>query len=62
MRQATILDENVLIVSLVDETIAERLQQLPRVNRHWLSGYKPRRRSERGTIVQPAGNVGHHHE
>jgi glycerophosphoryl diester phosphodiesterase len=29
-----------LIISLVDETIAECKRQLPHIKRHWLSGYK----------------------
>jgi glycerophosphoryl diester phosphodiesterase len=40
LTRATIAAENVLIISLVDETISECQRQLPRVNRHWLSGYK----------------------
>lgn len=32
--------ENVLIISLVDATIAECGRQLPHVRRHWLSGYE----------------------
>ena len=39
LAQATIAAEHVLIISLVDETIAECKRQLPHVNRHWLSGY-----------------------
>jgi glycerophosphoryl diester phosphodiesterase len=31
---------NILIISLVDETIAECQRQLPQVKWHWLSGYK----------------------
>ena len=40
LARATIASENILIISLVDETIVECKQQLPHIKWHWLSGYK----------------------
>jgi glycerophosphoryl diester phosphodiesterase len=40
LARASIASENILIISLVDETIVECKQQLPHIKWHWLSGYK----------------------
>jgi glycerophosphoryl diester phosphodiesterase len=45
LADSEILSENLLIISLVDATIAECRKQLPHVTWHWLSGYK---QDERG--------------
>ncbi len=40
LARATIASGNILIISLVDETIAECKRQLPHIKWHWLSRYK----------------------
>lgn len=39
LTRATVAVESILIISLVDATIAECQQQLPHIKRHWLSDY-----------------------
>jgi glycerophosphoryl diester phosphodiesterase len=40
LAMSAIASDDLLIISLVDETIAECRRQLPHVQWHWLSGYK----------------------
>lgn len=42
LERAPIPDENVLVISLVDATVAECKRRLPTVRCHWLSGYEQR--------------------
>lgn len=45
IQQSSVAQEDVLVISLVDETIAECGRQLPDLQRHWLSAYQ---RDEQG--------------
>ncbi len=40
LASTTIAAEDMLLISLVDETVAECTRQLPNFKRHWLSGYE----------------------
>jgi glycerophosphoryl diester phosphodiesterase len=42
LEQSSTMDNNVLLISLVDETVAECKRRLPAVRCHWLSGYEQR--------------------